>query len=130
MCFTLIGRLQTRLCSLALPLGVTALFASIQHTADYWTLFALMVLVGLALDVGVYGWLIRYQPRWLTISLGVCEFFVIRFLAGRLSLFAVRLSDSEAALFYLCAWLGVWLSTQMLLPLCWPRWAESGGELG
>jgi hypothetical protein len=130
MCFTLIGRLQTRFYSLLWPLAMTVLFAAVGRSPDYWTLFALMVLVGFALDVFVYPRLIGYQPRWLTIALGAVELLVIRLVAGLAPFFSVHLSDARAALFYACAWLGVWVTTQVVFPLLWPRWAEEGGEIG
>ncbi len=130
MCFTFSGRLGTRLYSLAWPLVVTALFSAALDSADYWSLFALMVIIGFALDIGVYSWAISYQPRWLTIVLGGLEFFAIRYAAQHVPLFAVHLTDAQAAFFYVCAWLGAWVTTQMVLPLVWPRWAENGGESG
>ncbi|MEP7198622.1 MAG: hypothetical protein ABI874_02285 [Chloroflexota bacterium] len=128
MCFTLIGRLQTRLFSLIWPLVVTALFASTLRERGYWFMFAVMVVVAFALDLGVYGWALRYQPRWLTIALGVAEFFVIQFVAAALPTLKVLLTVGEAATFYVVAWLGAWVTMQMVLPLLWPRWAENGGE--
>ena len=46
-----------------------------------------------------------------------------------LPLVHVQLPFTQALTFYVMAWLGAWLTTQALLPLAWPRWAEDGGEL-
>lgn len=129
MCFTLPGRVETRLFSLILPLGVMVLFAAVSGNSSYWTLFALMALIGLALDVGVYSWLIHYQPRWLTIALGGFEFLVILAVVTWLPLVQVGLEFGEALVFYVVAWSGALLTTQALLPLLWTRWAEDGGEI-
>lgn len=128
MCFTSLGRIQTRLCSLALPLLVSSLFAIFERTGDYWTLFALMALVALTLDLSVYAWLIRYQPRWLTIALGALEFVVIAKLLDLAPTISLHLSFSQMLSYYVLAWLSGWITTQALLPLLWPRWAEDGGE--
>jgi hypothetical protein len=129
MCFTPLGRIQTRLLSLVWPLGVTSVYATWQGASDYWTLFALMFIVALSLDFSVYRWVIRYQPRWLTIALGVFEFFVIANLLAALPIVLIRLTMREMAEFYGVAWFGSWVTTQAVLPLLYPRWAEDGGEL-
>ena len=59
MCFTWFGRMQTRLFSLVWPLGVTILFATPDGDGEYFKLFTLMVVIGFALDAGVYYWTIR-----------------------------------------------------------------------
>jgi hypothetical protein len=130
MCFTVMGRVQTRLYSLVWPLAVTIVFVLVGGSGDYWTLFALMALVGFALDAFVYPRFIGYQGRWLTIALGALEFVVIRLVAAIVPIFSVRLSGLEASLFYVCAWVGVWVTTQAVFPLLWPRWVEEGGEVG
>ena len=129
MCFTFLGRVETRLLSFILPLYVTAAFALLQGNSDYWTLFGVMVVVVLALDVGVYIWWIDYQPRWLTLALGTFEFLAIRQAIAWFPDVNVRLSLEQALSYYVVAWLGSWISTQALLPSLWPRWAEDGGEI-
>jgi hypothetical protein len=130
MCFTVLGRVQTRLYSLGWPLAVTIVFMLASGNGDYWTMFALMVLVGFALDVLVYRRWIGYQGRWLTVALGAVEFMLMQLVATLVPIFSVRLSALEAFTFYICAWLGVWVTTQAVFPLVWPRWAEEGGEVG
>ena len=130
MCFTVMGRLQTRLYSLVWPLAMAIIFTLTSGSGDYWTMFALMALVGFALDAFVYPRVIGSQGRWLTIALGAVEYIVIRLVAAIVPIFSVRLSGLEASFFYVCAWVGVWVITQAVFPLLWPRWAEEGGEIG
>ena len=129
MCFTFLGRVETRLLSLIIPLYVTGAFAILQGNGDYWTLFGVMVVVALALDLGVYIWWIDYQPRWLTIALGAFEFLAIRQIIAWCPSVNIRLNLEQALVYYVAAWLGAWLTTQALLPFVWPRWAEDGGEI-
>jgi hypothetical protein len=123
MCFTLAGRLQTRLIALIGPLFLACAFTALSGDRVYLTLFALMSLLALVLDASVYHWLIGFQPRWLTIALGALEF-------GLLLLLAPGLADlGQMAGFYIPAWLSSWLTLEIALPLAWPRWMEDGGEL-
>lgn len=128
MWFTLTGRLHTRLASLIGPLVLTLVVATVTGDSDYWLLFALMVGVGLILETGVYGWLIGYQPRWLTIVLGILEFLLLKWIIEWPYPFEIRLHTRQALAFYVVAWLLMWLTTQVVLPVLWPRWTEDGGE--
>ena len=129
MCFTFLGRVETRLLSLVLPLCITAPFALLGGSSEYWSLFGVMVLVALALDLGIYIWWIDYQPRWLTLALGAFEFLAIRQAIAWFPAVNVRLSLEQALTYYIVAWLAGWITTQALLPGLWPRWAEDGGEI-
>ena len=115
MCFTFLGRVETRLLSFIIPLYVTAAFALLQGNSDYWTLFGVMVVVALALDLGVYIWWIDYQPRWLTLALGAFEFLAIRQAITWLPDLNVRLSLEQALAYYVVAWLGGWITTQAIV---------------
>ncbi len=128
MWFTLTGRLHTRLASLAGPLALTAVISAVTGDSDYWLLFALMAGVGVALEMGVYGWLIGYQPRWLTMGLGIVEFLLLKWIVEWPYPFEIRLHTRQALTFYVVAWLLMWLTTQAILPLLRPRWMEDGGE--
>lgn len=129
MWFSFVGRIQTRLISLLGPLLLTFILSVYTEDRDYWFLFVLMIVVGLALDVGVYGWIFGYQPRWLTILLGVAEFLVLKWIVEWPYPFEIRLHTKQALLFYVAAWMLSWITVQALLPGVWPRWAEDGGEL-
>ena len=82
-----------------------------------------MVLVALTLDVMIYPWLIRFQPRWLTILLGVMEFAILVLVVPPPADVGIMLG------FYLPAWGLAWLTMEIALPLAWPRWIEDGGEI-
>ena len=129
MCFTMLGRVETRLLSLGWPLALALTQAALLDDADYLRLLNLMVLVAFTLDLVVYPWLIHYQPRWLSIVLGAGEFMLMTAAMRWLPVIHVQLPFTQALTFYVMAWLGAWLTTQALLPLAWPRWAEDGGEL-
>ncbi|MEN9934765.1 MAG: hypothetical protein RLZZ387_1344 [Chloroflexota bacterium] len=126
MCFSLLGRVQTRLLSLVGPLALTLLYAAAAPEAGYLQMFGLMLCLGLYLEVGVYGMLIGYQPRWLTILLGVFELLL---LLGCMRLLGWPVDLGRAVGLYAPAWLLAWLTTHALLPWLAPRWAEDGGEL-
>jgi hypothetical protein len=144
MCFTFAGRIQTRLISLVGPLLLMGAAAAVRGDAGPLRMVALMAATGLALDAGIYRWLIGYQPRWLTILLGALEFVLLFGLMHELVWRPYLLmppdyylaperawrADAGAALeLYVPAWLLAWLTTHALLPWAAPRWAEDGGEL-
>ncbi|MGH2594040.1 MAG: hypothetical protein ACRDGG_11060 [Anaerolineae bacterium] len=123
MCFTFAGRIQTRLIALTGSLILACIFTAVSRDRTYLTMFALMATLAVALDIGVYSWLIGYQARWLTFVLGGFEFAL-------LALMASQVADlGRMAAFYAPAWLLGWLTMEAALPLAWPRWAEDGGEL-
>src|SRR5947207_12168251 len=102
MCFTFLGRVETRILSLILPLCVTAIFALLRGS-EYWTLFGVMVLVTLMLDLGIYIWWIDYQPRWLSLVLGAFEFIAIRQTMAWFPQLTVQLNLAEMLGFYMVA---------------------------
>jgi hypothetical protein len=144
MCFSFAGRIQTRLLSLIGPLLLLAAVSLARGDAGPLRMFGLMAVLALALDAGLYRWLIGYQPRWLTIVLGAIEFLlllgVMHTLVWRPFLHtppdfylvpaqAWRADVTAALALYLPSWLLAWLTTHALLPWLWPRWAEDSGEL-
>lgn len=122
MCFSLAGRLQTRAVALLHALILAILFAGANWNLSYFTMFFWMVGMAFVLDLFVYSRWIGYQPRWLTIVLGVFEFFLLFILVPGPKDLGQMLG------FYLLAWLAGWLTLEILLPLAWPRWAEDAGE--
>lgn len=128
MCFTFIGRLHTRLALLVVPLLFTGMIVLLTGERAYFTLFGLMAVSGLALELGVYSWLIQYQPRWLTILLAVPEFLLVWWLMALFGPALAGVSNRQAIGLFAAAWLINWLTLQIVLPLLWPRWAEDSGE--
>jgi hypothetical protein len=126
MSYTLRGRIESRLAALALPLAVTfALGAALGH---WWPveLAALMVGVGLALDVA-YDRALPYQPGWAALPLGLLELGLVMALARWLD---VPAPLGAAFAIFAGAWLWSQLVGQALLPLWRWGYAEEGGELG
>src|SRR4051812_22979014 len=124
MCFTFAGRLQTRLAALLGPLLVTLCVTIWTTQNEYWTLFGLMAGAGLLLDMAVYGWVIGFQPRWLSVLLAAGEFRVIKQIVELPYPWSLGLHTRQALTIYVVGWLLSWLILQALLPLLWPRWAE------
>lgn len=144
MCFSFAGRIQTRLLSLIGPLVMLAAVSVARADAGPLRMFALMAVLALALDVGLYRWLIDYQPRWLTIVLGAAEFVLLigimhglvwrPFLRTPADFYLVpdlawRADVLAALALYIPSWTLAWLTTHVALPWRWPRWAEDSGEL-
>jgi hypothetical protein len=127
MSYTLRGRVDSRF-SAALPVLVAAcLLAAAEHR--WWPVeaAALMLGLGLALDVQAYHHLLRYQPGWAALPLGLAELGLLLLLM-RAAGIAAPLGQA-AALFA-----GGWLCAQVLghagFPLLRLTYAEDGGELG
>ena len=127
MSYTLRGRVETRLAGAIAPVLVAAVLSPILHKWWPLELVGLMLLIGLALDVLAYHWLLPYQPGWAAVPLGLLEL--------GLTLAAARLLELGAPLRpALVFFAGTWLLAQLLahaaLPLLHLTWPEDGGELG
>src|SRR5262249_37884726 len=126
MSYTLTGRVESRLAALALPLAAAfALGAALGH---WWPveLAALMVGVGLVLDLA-YDRTLPYQPGWAALPLGLLELGLVMALARSLG---VPAPLSAALAIFAGAWLWSQLVGQALLPLWRWGYTEEGGELG
>jgi nitrous oxidase accessory protein NosD len=125
--YTLRGRLESRLAAVLLPL-VAALALAGALTA-WWPaeLAALMLGVGLALDVLVYHRIFPYQPAWLALPLGLLELGAVMGLV-----FALDIGAPLGPALGLFA--GAWALAQVLGHAVLPRlrleYSEDGGELG
>jgi Right handed beta helix region len=123
MSYTLTGRIESRLGS-AVPALVLALALH-----RWWAieLVALMVVLGLALDVAVYHRALPYQPGWFALPLGLGELGLV-YLAVRG--FGIMAPLAPALLLYGVAWLSAQIFGQGLFPRLRLEYGESGGELG
>jgi hypothetical protein len=126
MSYTLRGRLESRLTAALLPIVVAAALASGLHKWWPLELAALMVAVGVALDVAVYHPLLRYQPGWLALPLGALELGLVVALAEA---FGVRAPLEPAIAFFACSWLWAQVLAHAAFPLARAEYAEDGGEL-
>jgi nitrous oxidase accessory protein NosD len=127
MSYTLRGRLESRMAAVLVPLLVAcALAAALQ---SWWPveLAALMLGIGLALDLLVYDRWVDYQPGWLGALFGVVELGVVMAAVRALGI-AAPLAGALA--FYAGAWVLAQVLGHAGYPLLWLSYAERGGELG
>jgi hypothetical protein len=123
MSYTLVGRIHTRLAA-TVPALVLALALH-----RWWAieLVALMLAIGLALDVAVYHRTIRYQPAWLALPLGGLELALVY---GAMRWLELMVPFRNALLLFAVAWIGAQLLAHAVLPRLRLEYAESGGETG
>src|SRR5919202_2902429 len=85
VCYSVAGRIQTRLAALSVPALLALLLVWLAGDQRYLTMVIIMALVVLDLDLAVYPRLLDYQSRWQTYLLGLGEFAltlgIVRWLA-------------------------------------------------
>jgi Right handed beta helix region len=123
MSYTLRGRLETRLVA-ALP---ALLVAFAVHRWWAVELVAIMLVIGIALDVAVYDRLISYQPAWLALPLGALELALVYAVMRAVPVHAPL---AAAVGLFAIAWLSAQLFVHAALPRLQLTYAEAGGELG
>jgi len=126
MSYTLRGRLESRLAALVAPLlAAVALAASLPA---WWPLELAGAMVGvlLALDVA-YSPVLRYQPGWTAVPLGLFELGVVTAVVLALGIDAPL---AAALALFAAGWLSAQVLGHALLPLWRLSYAEDGGELG
>jgi hypothetical protein len=123
MSYTLIGRIQTRVVSV-LPTLLVAL--ALQR---WWAieLVALMLAIGLMLDVVVYHRVFAYQPAWLAVPLGVLELGLVY---GAMRWLELMAPLRWALGLYAIGWVAAQLFGHAVFPRLRLEYAEDGGELG
>jgi hypothetical protein len=123
MSYTLIGRIQTRVVSV-LPALLVAL--ALQR---WWAieLVALMLGIGLVLDVAVYHRVFTYQPAWLALPLGVLELGLVY---GAMRWLELMAPLRWALGLYAIGWVAAQLFGHAVFPRLRLEYAEDGGELG
>lgn len=127
MAYTLRGRLESRLAAVLAPLAVACLLALALQAWWPVELALLMVAVGLALDLAVYHRVLRYQPGWAALPLGLLELGAVMGLARLLDV-AAPLAGALA--FYAGAWLLAQVLAHAVFPLARLTYGDDGGELG
>ena len=123
MSYTLRGRLESRLAATIPPL----LLALALHRWWAIELVALMLAIGLVLDLAVYHRLLDYQPGWYAVPLGLLELGLVY--AG-VRILGIQAPLGLALILYGVAWMSGLVVGQAVLPLLRLEYAESGGELG
>ncbi|HEV7559611.1 MAG TPA: right-handed parallel beta-helix repeat-containing protein [Kofleriaceae bacterium] len=123
MSYTLIGRIQTRIVSV-LPALLVAF--ALQR---WWAieLVALMLGVGLVLDVFVYHRALAYQPAWLALPLGALELALVY---GAMRWLELMAPLRWALGLYAIGWVAAQLFGHAVFPRLHLEYAEDGGELG
>jgi hypothetical protein len=127
MSYTLRGRLETRIAAALLPILIACCVTLATH--EWWPLqlAALMLGVGLVLDIGVYHPVLRYQPGWLGPLLGLLELSLIMVLV---LILGVEAPAAAAYGFFAGTWLVGQFLVHAALPLARLSYGEDGGELG
>jgi parallel beta-helix repeat protein len=125
--YTLRGRVESRLAALVPVVVVAGVLALAQHR--YWPLEAagLMVGLGVALDAQVYHRLLRYQPGWAALPLGMLE---LGLLLALMRAAGVAAPLGQAVALFVLGWGVAQLLGHVGFPLLRLGYAEDGGELG
>jgi hypothetical protein len=127
MSYSLKGRVDSRLAALLLVLVGAIPLALVEHR--WWPLeaVALMLGVGLVLDVLVYHPVLPYQPAWAAVPLGALELGLLVLLMRVLGIMAPL---AQAVGLFAAGWLAAQLLGHAAFPLLRLGYAEEGGELG
>jgi nitrous oxidase accessory protein NosD len=125
--YTLRGRLDSRLAGALAPLALACVLALALHVWWPVELAAIMIAVGVALDLAVYHRLIAYQPAWAALPLGFLELGIVMGLAIPLDVDAPL---RPALAFFWGSWLLAQVLGQAVLPLARLSYGDDGGQLG
>ncbi len=127
MSYTLRGRLDSRLLSALGPAVAAAVLALVLHRWWPVEVAALMVGVGLVLDIVLYDRALDYQPGWAALPLGALELGIVMGLAY---LTDVRAPVGYAIAFFIAAWAVAQVLGQVVYPWLRLSYGDDGGELG
>jgi nitrous oxidase accessory protein NosD len=127
MSYTLTGRIHSRLVALLPVLAGACVVAGAVHRWWPIELVALMVAVGIALDLQLWHRLLPYQPAWAIVPLGAVE---LGALMGIVRLFGLHVPLLPALALFGAGWAVGILCAQAAFPLLRLGYAEDGGELG
>jgi hypothetical protein len=125
--YTLRGRIESRLAPALIAAAAAGILALAMHRWWPVELAALMIAVGLALDVALYDRVLDYQPGWLALPLAALELGLVMALALVLG---VRAPLAGALAFFAGAWLVGQALGHAILPRLRLSYADEGGELG
>jgi parallel beta-helix repeat protein len=126
MSYTLRGRLESRLAALVPVVIAAGVLALTQHR--WWPVeaVALMLGVGVLLDLQLYRWL-RYQPGWAAVPFGVVE---LGALIGLMHAARIMAPLGQAVALFAAGWVVAQVLGHAAFPLLRLGYAEDGGELG
>ena len=138
MCPTVVGRIETRVMTLAGPVLLASLLSILFRDEGWIVTIGMYLLMGVALDVLVYQWVIRWQPPWLTGVLAVSEFVLLFVLVKVFQPGQPGFGDPDPlpgsldwhpVLLYWVSWSIAIVTKIVVLPLVSLSWIEDGGEL-
>ncbi|MEK7556533.1 MAG: hypothetical protein AAB538_00990 [Patescibacteria group bacterium] len=122
---TLHGRLQTKAVTYLLALTTALVFVLATGNSAYWSLFAVMAIVGLVLET-VWGLVITHQPGWVAFVFALAEFGYTAALAAVLG---IPVSLAAGATYYTVTWIVTQLIVIYLFPVWYTKWADDGREI-
>ena len=125
MCPTILGRIQTRVAILVGPALLGTILSIATGKPGWIVLIGVYLVMGTALDIGFYPFIIRWQPPWLTFVLALGEFVILYVLSQVLK---IGLSPVEAIAFYWVSWLIAIATKIVILPILSLGWIENAGE--
>jgi len=111
--------------TITLPVVLGLIASLVTGNPEWLVLIGVFLLLGVALDAGVYSWLLKYQPPWMTGVLAVAELGLLLVLAAVLQL---GIQPLAAIVFYWAAWTLAIGTKIALLPIFSLTYLESAGE--
>lgn len=137
MCPTVLGRVQTRVITMIGPAILASILTIVTGNLGWIVTIGIFLLMGVALDVGFYPYVIRWQPPWLTGVIAVGEFVLLFVLVKILKPGSAGFGDPHAIIggadwkpiaLYWASWLIIVFTRIVILPIALLTRLEDGAE--